>query len=274
MSNRSNFPIELDEKQLDPSFPVSCQYYTQQYQTHGILHYHGCMELGRCLKGSGVQFIGGETYPFSGNALTILQKSCVHDSHIIMLDPAEPPSEWQYIFVDLEALGLENPVQHSFLAADKDLRWLYELMFSELERRPEGWQEQFMLLLQAFLRAAARCEPDMRPMKRDPMSDRIAAALHIIATDYAQELSVSELAGRCSMSVSYFRKVFTANVGMNPQQYIIRVRLSFAEHLLRTTDKQILTISEEVGFQSLSSFNRQFHKAYGFAPSAIRRKEV
>ena len=87
MSNRSNFPIELDEKQLDLSFPVSCQYYTQQYQAHSSLHYHGCMELGRCLKGSGVQFIGGETYPFSGNALTILQKSCVHDSHIIMLDP-------------------------------------------------------------------------------------------------------------------------------------------------------------------------------------------
>ena len=126
--------------------------------------------------------------------------------------------------------------------------------------------------MQAFLRAASRCEPDTRPMKRDPMSEQIAAALHMIATDYARELRVSELAHRCNMSVGYFRKLFTANVGMNPQQYILRVRLSFAEHLLRTTDKQILSISEEVGFRSLSSFNRQFHKAYGFAPSAIRRK--
>ncbi len=271
MPNRSTFPIELDQKTLDPSFPVSYQYYTQHYQTDNYLHYHNCMEIGRCLRGSGVQFIEGKIYSFSGNALTLLQKSCVHDSHIIMFDPTEKPSEWQYIFVDLDALGIENQIDQSFLTMERNLRHLYEMMFYELEMKPDGWKDQFLLLMRAFLRLAQRNEPSTKPMKRDPMADQIAAALHIIATDYAQELSVSELANRCNMSVSYFRKLFVTNVGMNPQQYIIHVRLSLAEHLLRTTNKQILSISEEVGFRSLSSFNRQFRKAYGFAPSDLRR---
>lgn len=271
MPNRSDFPVELDKWEFDDSFPVSFMYYTQYYQTQDSLHYHNCLELGRCISGSGVQFIGGKVYSFSGNALTIVQKACVHDSHIIMFDPHEKPSEWQYIFVDLDALGIENHMDQSFLTTDRSLRHLYEMMFFELEMKPEGWKEQFLLLMQAFLRSAQRSEPNNRPMKRDPMTDRIAVALHIIAMDYSKELSITELAKRCNMSVSYFRKMFTANVGMNPQQYIIHVRLSLAEHLLRTTDKQILSISEEVGFHSLSSFNRQFHKAYGFAPSALRR---
>ena len=38
MSNRSTFPIEPDEKTLDPAFPASCQYYTQHYQAHNSLH--------------------------------------------------------------------------------------------------------------------------------------------------------------------------------------------------------------------------------------------
>jgi AraC-like DNA-binding protein len=57
---------------------------------------------------------------------------------------------------------------------------------------------------------------------------------------------------------------------MCPQQYLIHVRLSMAEHLLRTTHKQILAISEEVGFRTLSSFNRLFKKQYGYSPRALR----
>lgn len=84
-------------------------------------------------------------------------------------------------------------------------------------------------------------------------------------------ISGSGLADRCNMSVSYFRKLFSANVGMSPQQYILHVRLSHAEQLLRATDQQILSISQETGFQTLSSFNRHFRRVYGMPPSALRR---
>lgn len=76
------------------------------------------------------------------------------------------------------------------------------------------------------------------------------------------------------MSVSYFRKAFYDNVGMGPQQYIIHVRLSMAEHLLRTTEKPILDIAGEVGFHSLSSFNRLFLRAYGCSPRVLRAESA
>lgn len=64
------------------------------------------------------------------------------------------------------------------------------------------------------------------------------------------------------------------NVGMGPQQYIIHVRLSMAEHLLRTTEKPILDIAGEVGFHSLSSFNRLFLRAYGCSPRVLRAESA
>ena len=46
-----------------------------------------------------------------------------------------------------------------------------------------------------------------------------------------------------------------------------------AEHLLRTTARPVLEISEEVGFGSVSSLNRQFLRAYGLSPRAFRRAQ-
>lgn len=270
MLNRSNFPIEEEDQAFPCDFRATCMYYTQHYKTINYLHYHNFLEIGHCFDGSGVQFIDGDVYSFNASSVSIVQKGCIHDSHIIMVDPNEKPSEWKYIFVDLEALGFPPVIGRSFISSDQKLLFLFELMFRELEDKPGEWQEQFRLLLPAFLRIAQRKESSRRSLHQTAMADRISSILHVIAMEYADDLSVEQLASRCNMSVSYFRKAFYANVGMSPRQYMIHVRLSMAEHLLRTTEKTILDIAGEVGFHSLSSLNRLFRRTYGCSPRALR----
>ena len=273
MQNRSTFPVRLDEKNLPADFPAHCQSYTQVYQREHALHYHNCLEIGLCVEGGGVQFLGGELYPFSAQTISIVRKNCVHDAHIVMQDPGERPSRWKFIFVDPEALGVPETAGRSFLSADRALVSLFELLFRELDARPEGYQAQFRLLLQAFFAEARRAEPSTRPLRSTPASDQIASLLHFIAHEYANDLTIEELARRCQMSPGYFRRVFRTCVGMGPQQYILHVRLLMAEHLLRTTARPVLEISEEVGFGSVSSLNRQFLRAYGLSPRAFRRAQ-
>ncbi|MFR2116184.1 MAG: helix-turn-helix transcriptional regulator [Subdoligranulum sp.] len=73
------------------------------------------------------------------------------------------------------------------------------------------------------------------------------------------------------MSESHFRRVFRELVGMGPLDYLNRTRIAKACSLLRMTDDSILTISEKVGFGSMSSFNRHFYEVMGTAPSDWRR---
>jgi len=260
----------LDEKRFAGDFPTNHIQYTQHYRQDAELHYHQCLEIGRCVEGSGVQFIDNEIYPFSSNTISVIQKECIHDSHIVMASLSEPPSRWKYIFVDLEKLNIASNQIGSFNTYDVELTRLFEMMFNELEDKQGGYQELFGYLLQAFLLKAKRLEPTLRPLRHNPIAGQIASAINYIAQTYHTDIAVEQLARACNLSTSYFRKVFRENLGISPQQYIIRVRMSMAEHLLCTTEKKILTISEEVGFKTLSSFNRLFKKAYGISPRSFR----
>ena len=272
MLNRSSLPIEREDQPLDPGFPVlAVQHYVQEYRDISYLHYHTCLEIGRCDSGSGVQFIEGELYPFSVNSVSILTRGCIHDSHIVMDDPNETPSVWRYLFIDTQALGVRDDIlEKSFLTYSMRAVYLFDVLFDLCLEHGANAREEFILLLRAILLEMCRQAPGRRPLRQNANSDIIIVALHRIAVDYASDLTVSQLARECNMSVSYFRRAFTECVGMSPQQYIIHLRLSMAEHLLRTTTRSIQSISSDVGFHTLSSFNRLFHRKYGCAPRNMR----
>ena len=151
MQNRSSLDWLLDEKLFTSDFPTNHIQYTQHYHHDAELHYHQCLEIGRCLVGSGVQFINNEIYPFTSNTISVIQKDCIHDSHIVMTNPSEPPSRWKYIFVDLEKLNVASSQMGSFNTYDVELTHLFEMMFRELEEKRDGYRQLFSHLLSAFL---------------------------------------------------------------------------------------------------------------------------
>jgi AraC-like DNA-binding protein len=53
--------------------------------------------------------------------------------------------------------------------------------------------------------------------------------------------------------------------------YLKDYRLAMAARLLSASDASILEIAEDVGFESLSYFNRAFKKRYGMTPTQYRK---
>ena len=81
---------------------------------------------------------------------------------------------------------------------------------------------------------------------------------------------MEELAKINNYSLNHFRKLFREQTGCTPLEYLINVRLKIAAVLLRSTDKSILEIAGETGFETLSSFNRHFKQKYRLSPSRWR----
>lgn len=86
--------------------------------------------------------------------------------------------------------------------------------------------------------------------------------------------SVHELAKQTPYSYSRLTTLFKSYTGKSLLQYINELKLTYAQKLLRTTDKQIIEISNEIFYDSVSSFNHNFKKKFGQTPSEYRKKHI
>ena len=266
MPNRSNFRVEALPYAFQPGQWAVAADYTQTYEQRPVLHYHNCVEIGRCLSGSGTLFLEGRIFPFSAGSVFIILPGCVHDAHVQMSGPTRTPSCWRYLFwngEEPEAAALPS----SLVARGGDLTALFDMMAEEVMQQPTGWQTVLAGLHQAFFRKAARLQT--QPAVPGAGAELLTEALRIVAGDYP-DLTVAALADRCGISVSYLRKLFQAGLGQSPRSYLQRLRLEMACHLLLTTRKSVLAVAQEAGFQNVSTLNRLFRQTYGITPREMR----
>jgi len=98
----------------------------------------------------------------------------------------------------------------------------------------------------------------------------IARAKAYIQEHQAEDLSLGEVAKAVSMSSYYFCKMFRKVAGLNFTDYLSRVRIEKSKNLLLNPNLRVSEIAYEVGFQSLTHFNRVFKRVLGQSPSEYR----
>ena len=98
----------------------------------------------------------------------------------------------------------------------------------------------------------------------------IAKARAYIAEHQTEELTLGQVAKAVNMSSYYFCKVFKKVAGINFTDYVARVRIEKSKNLLLNPNLRVSEIAFEVGFQSLTHFNRVFKKILGQSPTVYR----
>ena len=87
-----------------------------------------------------------------------------------------------------------------------------------------------------------------------------------------EELSLANVAKAAGASVFHFCKVFHKTTGLKFTDYVTRVRLEDARTRLLNPNLRISEIAYDVGFQSLTQFNRTFKRVFGQSPSHFRAR--
>ena len=98
----------------------------------------------------------------------------------------------------------------------------------------------------------------------------IQEAINYMEHNYQRELSIEELADVCKLNRSYFSKLFKENMGCPPQEFLIRLRLSKAAELMKSSKASIGEISAACGYPNQLHFSRAFKKRYGVSPRQWR----
>ena len=102
----------------------------------------------------------------------------------------------------------------------------------------------------------------------------IARAKQFINEHQTEDLSLGQVAKAVNMSTFYFCKMFKKITGINFTDYLSRVRIEKAKNLLLNPNLRISEIAYEVGFQSLTHFNRVFKKIIDQSPTQYRGQQA
>jgi AraC family transcriptional regulator len=92
-----------------------------------------------------------------------------------------------------------------------------------------------------------------------------------IESHLGERITLDSLANVTGLSRYHFSRAFSATTGASPVQFVRRRRLERAEQLLRSTDHDLASIAQAVGFGGPGQFANAFKRHFGLSPTAYRK---
>ena len=102
-------------------------------------------------------------------------------------------------------------------------------------------------------------------------SDFLPQIINYIDSNYANKITLQSLSDIVGYSPNYFHTVFSSIMGITPQNYITKIRVSKAKYKLSASTKSLADIAYECGFSSQSHFTATFKQETNMTPYEFRK---
>lgn len=101
--------------------------------------------------------------------------------------------------------------------------------------------------------------------------DILKKVLTYIHENYAERLTVEEIASVAGMNAQYFCRYFKKNISKTVTEYINDIRISHAAQKLERTNDKIIDIAGQCGYDNVGYFIKRFRQCKGMSPSEYRK---
>jgi AraC family transcriptional regulator len=99
---------------------------------------------------------------------------------------------------------------------------------------------------------------------------KLHRVIDAMRTGLSEHFDLAMYADIAELSVFHFSRVFKQATGMSPSRYVARLRVEEARRLLCETDRAVIDIGMELGYQSPSHFTQVFRQLTGVTPTSYR----
>ena len=99
-------------------------------------------------------------------------------------------------------------------------------------------------------------------------------AVEYIEVHFSEDITLELLAELTGVSLQHFCRVFRAQTGMRPMEYLARKRVSEAKRLLGSTDCSVAEIARLTGYRDPTYFGAVFRRYEGTTPTEYRRTRM
>ena len=172
----------------------------------------------------------------------------------------------------LRSLGIVPGQVHDLSqAAMASIRQDFANIFHEAALCQPGFEAMCTAIAQGILIKLGRGHLDMG--NNDPAAQcrkRLSVSVQHIHFHYTSPLHITELAEMEHLSVSRYREIFRLAFGISPSEYLMKLRITYAQELLISTELSVTEVANACGLEDVLYFCRLFRKKVGMTPGNYR----
>ncbi|MGC4014129.1 MAG: helix-turn-helix domain-containing protein [Luteolibacter sp.] len=150
---------------------------------------------------------------------------------------------------------------------------LREAYFQTRLIEPERY-ESMISLLQLFAGHLSRLAETLQMLQEGSEDCPATRACRYIEQHFREPLELGTIAKAVGISPAYLCRSFRRKTGLTTTGYLGRCRIKAAKDDLLNPERRITSIAFDVGFQTLSQFNRTFTRQCGVCPSEWRKSQL
>lgn len=260
-------------------------FYSTAGDTNSDIHLHECCEIVFCLSPGKTFFIDERIYDvapgdifvinqFEGHKITsvpakpferyVLQ---VHPSYIY--DNSTPESNLAHCF-DARGENISNRLQLSE-HEQKKMHMLFKKLAGDNSFGDDILKNAAVLEILATVNTYFMEKNKNYTYRSSFKNSALETALNYINANYANNISVEEVADNCYMSLSNINALFKRKLGTSAAKYITAKRMTKAKQLLMNGES-VASTAEKCGYLDYTSFIRAFKRVTGVSPGRYGKK--
>jgi AraC-like DNA-binding protein len=275
---------ELEKISYDDSGGFRAEYISE---TNGFWHFHPEYEVTLNTKSNGTRIVGDSVELFDQYDLVLIggniphcwnyytNTTPVHEEQGIML---------HFKFTSLGEALLSQHELHSvkqllidsergIAFSEEDAKKVEMHLVNMVRNKGIDKMISFFNVLKILCSAEKRtvlCSENYKRAFDERGNKKMTDVYNYIRENFHKEISLLKISRIAHMSPFAFSRFFTKSCGTGFIEYLNRIRMNKACHLLRETEYQVHVIASQCGFSSISNFNKQFRKSEGLAPREYR----
>ena len=232
------------------------------------LHFHKNIELIYVIKGHVDCSISGQNYTLNEHDFGLILPYEIHG-----YQPFENTEYWVAVFsedyIHSFYRKIEKVKSSSFkFNCPRDIEGLFLKYFININKTSLYIKKSFLYAIcDIFINSVTLNKEHSLGI------DNMHIIVDYVSSNFSKNIQLSDLTKVLGYDYSYVSRMFHSIFHMSFQDFLNNYRLDAALRLLEESDKKIMNIAIESGFQSVRSFNNCFYKTLSITPSEYRKKK-
>lgn len=250
--------------------------YKEFSNCHLQKHWHRFFEIEFLLSGNGTHNINGKSYPIARGEMHLMKLTDIHEFYF--------EGKCKLYVVQFPASYLSEDISSVILNCDRDMivyfdekecekaEFLYGLLAEENAERKiykskiiKNTIETLILLFLRKLNINGK-----NPVGKN--DNRMNNIITFMQNNFQNPLSLGELAERFYMNSEYFSRYFKKHMGIGAKEYLTDIRMDYAKKLVCDSQLKVLDICMACGYNSVTTFLRDFKQKYNCTPKQMRKE--